>query len=262
VLTEAYSAMWPSAPHRVLASCIEAASAGDSVMVGETSMGGATFGVPRWGVVSPNASTTGEIAAMALYAGQGVGAVNWVGSAGGRRARTGWTKSTDLDSLSRCDRRAHRGRAAVAAGDRTRCAAFAALLYPHAEVVVHELGADRILALWNPFSGRAVGDPSLLEELPAHWREQPMQGPYPKVELDGRPLSAVSAVVPDADGVPRGLLCVNLDRSPFDDVARIFGALFAPTTTPPPSSSNATGASRSPRRSRRTAPSARSRASG
>jgi predicted transcriptional regulator YheO len=114
------------------------------------------------------------------------------------------------------------------------CAAIAALLYPHAEVVVHELGADRIVALWNPFSGRAVGDPSLLEELPAHWGEQPMQGPYPKVELDGRPMSAVSAVVPDADGTPRGLLCVNLDRSPFADVARIFGALFAPTTAPPP----------------------------
>ncbi|MDA0165224.1 helix-turn-helix domain-containing protein [Solirubrobacter ginsenosidimutans] len=114
------------------------------------------------------------------------------------------------------------------------CAAFAALLYPHAEVVVHELGADRIVALWNPFSGRSVGDRSLLEELPAHWGAQPMQGPYPKVELDGRPMSAVSAVVPDADGVARGLLCVNLDRSPFDDVARIFGALFAPTTAPPP----------------------------
>ena len=114
------------------------------------------------------------------------------------------------------------------------CAAIAALLYPHAEVVVHELGADRIVALWNPFSGRVCGDPSLLQDLPAHWSEQPMLGPYPKVEVDGRPLSAVSAVVPDAAGVPRGLLCVNLDRSPFDDAARILGALFTPTTAPPP----------------------------
>ena len=113
------------------------------------------------------------------------------------------------------------------------CAAIAALLYPHAEVVVHELGADRIVALWNPSSGRACGDPSLLQELPAHWSEQPMQGPYPKIELDGRPISAVSAVVPDASGVPRGLLCVNLDRTPFDDAARMLGALFAPTTAPP-----------------------------
>jgi predicted transcriptional regulator YheO len=114
------------------------------------------------------------------------------------------------------------------------CAAIAALLYPHAEVVVHELGADRIVALWNPFSGRACGDPSLLQELPAHWSEQPMQGPYPKVELDGRQLSAVTAILPDAGGTPRGLLCINLDRTPFDEAARILGALFAPTVAQPP----------------------------
>ncbi len=110
------------------------------------------------------------------------------------------------------------------------CAAVATLLYPHAEVVVHELATDTIVALWNPFSGRACGDPSLLRELPAHWSEQPLQGPYPKLELDGRPMSAVSAVVGDGEG----LLCVNLDRSPFEDAARMLGALFAPTTQAPP----------------------------
>jgi D-arginine utilization repressor len=114
------------------------------------------------------------------------------------------------------------------------CAAIAALLHPHAEVVVHELATDTIVAIWNPFSGRTVGDPSLLQELPAHWSEQPMQGPYPKVELDGRALSAVSAVVPDSGGEPRGLLCVNLDRTPLEDAARLLGGLFAPTTTQPP----------------------------
>jgi len=114
------------------------------------------------------------------------------------------------------------------------CAAIAALLHPHAEVVVHELATDTIVAIWNPFSGRAVGDPSLMQELPAHWSEQPMQGPYPKIEVDGRPVSAVSAVVPDAGGVPRGLLCVNLDRTPFEDAARLLGGLFAPTTAQPP----------------------------
>ena len=114
------------------------------------------------------------------------------------------------------------------------CAAIAALLHPHGEVVVHELATDTIVAIWNPFSGRAVGDPSLLQELPAHWSEQPMQGPYPKVEVDGRPVSAVSAVVPDAGGAPRGLLCVNLDRTPFEDAMRVLGGLFAPTTAQPP----------------------------
>jgi nitronate monooxygenase len=78
VLTEAYSVMWPSAPHRVLTSCVEAASRSEEPLVGETSMGGATFPVPRWAVVSPTALTTGEIGAMALYAGQGVGAVDQI----------------------------------------------------------------------------------------------------------------------------------------------------------------------------------------
>ena len=76
VLTQAFSVGWPSAPHRVLTSCVEAASASDRDPVGETTIGGQTFPVPHWAVMSPNASTTGDIAAMALYAGQGVGAVD------------------------------------------------------------------------------------------------------------------------------------------------------------------------------------------
>jgi NAD(P)H-dependent flavin oxidoreductase YrpB (nitropropane dioxygenase family) len=76
VLTEAFSVGWPSAPHRVLTSCVEAASASDRDPAGEMTMGGQTFPVPRWGVMSPNASSTGDIRAMALYAGQGVGAVD------------------------------------------------------------------------------------------------------------------------------------------------------------------------------------------
>src|SRR4051794_40530051 len=108
------------------------------------------------------------------------------------------------------------------------CEAIAALLHPHAEVVVHDLARDRIVAIWNPTSGRAPGDPSLLEELPQTWESAPVQGPYAKVTVDGAPLSAVSAIVRDADGTPRGLLCVNLDRSPLDEAARVLAGLFAP----------------------------------
>jgi NAD(P)H-dependent flavin oxidoreductase YrpB (nitropropane dioxygenase family) len=82
VLTDAFSMMWPAAPHRVLTSCITAASKSEREPVGETTLGGVTFPVTRWSVVSPNALTTGDIAAMALYAGQGVGAVDRVQSAG------------------------------------------------------------------------------------------------------------------------------------------------------------------------------------
>ncbi len=114
------------------------------------------------------------------------------------------------------------------------CAAVAALLHPHAEVVLHDLERDRIVALWNPFSGRAVGEASLLDELPAAWADAPVQGPYEKVLPDGRRLSAVSAVVHDAAGTPRGLLCVNLDRSPLEGAAAALAAFAAPVAARPP----------------------------
>jgi nitronate monooxygenase len=41
-------------------------------------MGATTLPVPRFGVPCPNRETTGEIAAMAHYAGQSVGATNRV----------------------------------------------------------------------------------------------------------------------------------------------------------------------------------------
>jgi NAD(P)H-dependent flavin oxidoreductase YrpB (nitropropane dioxygenase family) len=80
VLTDAFSVMWPRGPepHRTLRSAVEAAEAFDGEVVGETRMGATTLQVPRFGVPCPNRDTTGEIAAMAHYAGQGVGATRQV----------------------------------------------------------------------------------------------------------------------------------------------------------------------------------------
>lgn len=120
------------------------------------------------------------------------------------------------------------------------CAAVAALLHPHAEVVLHDLAADRIVAIWNPMSGRAAGDPSLLEELPEEWLGEldgdgaGVLGPYPKVLLDGRALTSVSAVLRDHAGARRGLLCINLDRSPLDRVVELLQGFAAPVTPRPP----------------------------
>ena len=77
-LTEAFSVMWPDAPHRVLRSAIEAASALDDEVIGETVTAGMSMPVPRLSVVAPNPQTTGTIEAMCLYAGQSVGAVREV----------------------------------------------------------------------------------------------------------------------------------------------------------------------------------------
>ncbi|MGK0173574.1 MAG: nitronate monooxygenase [Gammaproteobacteria bacterium] len=76
VLTEAYSVMWPDAPHRVLKSCIDVANSLEDDVVGEGAMGGGvTMSVPRFAAPAPDRDTTGNIEAMALYAGQSVDAV-------------------------------------------------------------------------------------------------------------------------------------------------------------------------------------------
>jgi nitronate monooxygenase len=75
VLTEAFSVMWPNAPHRVLRSAVEAATAHPSDQVGEMMLGGERWPLPRFAVPTPTRQTTGAIEAMALYAGQGVGGV-------------------------------------------------------------------------------------------------------------------------------------------------------------------------------------------
>jgi NAD(P)H-dependent flavin oxidoreductase YrpB (nitropropane dioxygenase family) len=76
VLTEAFSVMWPNAPHRVLASAVAAAHAHEGDSVGETELGpGMSVAVPRFGVPAPTRAATGNIEAMALYAGRSVTAV-------------------------------------------------------------------------------------------------------------------------------------------------------------------------------------------
>jgi nitronate monooxygenase len=72
VVTEAFSVMWPDAPHRVLRSCVEKAEALDDDAVGEVEIGATTMPVPRLSVLAPTRSTTGSVDAMALYAGESV----------------------------------------------------------------------------------------------------------------------------------------------------------------------------------------------
>jgi nitronate monooxygenase len=75
ILTEAFSVMWPGAPHRVLRSAVKAADACQDEFVGETIIAGSKLPLPRFSVPSPTRAASGKIEAMALYAGESVGAV-------------------------------------------------------------------------------------------------------------------------------------------------------------------------------------------
>jgi nitronate monooxygenase len=71
-LTEAFSVMWPNAPHRVLRSSIAAAEELPEGVIGETRLGGQAVPVQRFSVICPTTETVGNIEAMALYAGESV----------------------------------------------------------------------------------------------------------------------------------------------------------------------------------------------
>ena len=75
VWTERFSAMWPDAPHRVLRDALERASASSGDVVGAMIVDGEVLQVPRLAAPAPTASATGDVAAMAMFAGQGVAAV-------------------------------------------------------------------------------------------------------------------------------------------------------------------------------------------
>ncbi|MQA15843.1 MAG: nitronate monooxygenase [Pseudonocardiaceae bacterium] len=76
VLTEVFTLDWPEAPHRVLRSAAERARSGDGEVVGELTAGERRHPIPRFATMPPTRAVRGDIAAMALYAGQAVGAVS------------------------------------------------------------------------------------------------------------------------------------------------------------------------------------------
>lgn len=81
VLTEAFSGGWPDAPHRVLRSALDAAENFDGEVVGHVMRARGREAMARFDVSTPSRQVEGEIAAMAMYAGTGVGEIRDVRSA-------------------------------------------------------------------------------------------------------------------------------------------------------------------------------------
>lgn len=71
-LTETFSVMWPNAPHRVLRSSVAAVERTKRDPLGEIRLGDSLIPVARRSVIAPTTDTTGEVEAMALYAGESV----------------------------------------------------------------------------------------------------------------------------------------------------------------------------------------------
>jgi D-arginine utilization repressor len=108
------------------------------------------------------------------------------------------------------------------------CEAIAALFAPLVEIAAHDVRRDRIVGLWNPVSGRRLGDRSRVDQLPPYSDADRVVGPCAKAPADGRAVTSVSVVLRNAKGAPRGLLCIDFDRSPLDGVIDLLARFAAP----------------------------------
>lgn len=103
--------------------------------------------------------------------------------------------------------------------------AFAKILHPFAEVVVHDLASDKIEAIYNPFSRREVGDSSYLDRVNFDETET-IIGPYEKTNWEGRSLKSISTTIRNAKGVVEGFLCINIDTSVFESANKMLMAFL------------------------------------
>lgn len=103
---------------------------------------------------------------------------------------------------------------------------IATLLYPHAEVIVHDMRTQTVVHIANNFSKRALGDDSALEDALDDFRNGSSVGPYEKVNWDGQKIRSITSVLRDADGQAEYLLCINLNVSVLEQAHQALAAFF------------------------------------
>lgn len=103
---------------------------------------------------------------------------------------------------------------------------IATLLFPHAEVIIHEVGTQTVVHIANNFSKRKLGDDSALEELPGDFTNVSSLGPYEKLNWNGQKIRSISSVLKNAHGEAEYLLCINLNFSILEQARDALDAFF------------------------------------
>lgn len=103
---------------------------------------------------------------------------------------------------------------------------IAALLFPHAEVVLHCLKTQRVLYIANNFSSRSPGDDAGLEMLALNESQETVIGPYEKTNWNGQNIRSVSAVLRDDNGHSEVMMCINLNLSVLEQARDVLNLFF------------------------------------
>ena len=103
---------------------------------------------------------------------------------------------------------------------------IALLLYPHAEVIVHELRSQTVVHIANNFSQRKLGDDSAIDQELGDLLNGANLGPYEKLNWNGQKIRSISTVLRNRDGEAEYLLCINLNVSVLEQARAALDAFF------------------------------------
>ncbi|NIE73505.1 hypothetical protein F3J44_14260 [Pantoea sp. Tr-811] len=103
---------------------------------------------------------------------------------------------------------------------------IALLLFPHAEVIVHEVKSQTVVHIANNFSKRKLGDDSALDQELGEFRSSASIGPYEKINWNGQKIRSITSVLYDQDGQAEYLLCINLNFSVLEQAREALDAFF------------------------------------
>jgi len=105
--------------------------------------------------------------------------------------------------------------------------AITRLLAPFCEVIIHDVTAGTVVQVYGKHSTRKIGEPSFLEDMKIETWPEDIQGPYRKMEPDGRAVKSISFLERDESKHPTYLICINVDVSQFEAARALLSGLVA-----------------------------------
>jgi len=103
---------------------------------------------------------------------------------------------------------------------------IATLLFPHAEVILHDLKTKQVVHIANNLSKRKIGDDSALDELHSDPRSAQSIGPYEKLNWDGQRMRSITSILRDGEGQAVMALCINLNYSVLEQARDALNLFF------------------------------------
>ena len=109
--------------------------------------------------------------------------------------------------------------------------AIAKLLYPFAEVVLHDIKKNQIVKIFNNFTQRQVGDSSCIDDIKSKGFEKGLEihGPFMQKNFYGHDVKYTTSVLRNDDGKAIGLMCINFNIERIQHIQNVFNLFLEPT---------------------------------